>query len=1564
MTYRLNVSFQDALRNAHRTASRNRGPSRRSRRNPYGPLGDDEVEVLRDYMTKANQDADAMLRDLDATLESLQESGVLASLSDDDLLDEVFALLEDLEASGEYALAPEDIVQEPTFEEVEEEAPIVGQRPPSGEVVSMTTVPGQPNEEVVFFNTDQAQRQLIKMIEILFNQPHTRIQDLRSNPHARIHVPRRLRHNPFLPEDQQPLLMFYRRARIDPSLVHPADWVKAAHLLIKHQDDFHIADILGVLRALEMDAASEGHDIERLPVGATKPLTQDYLIVSPNNGSVREKGQTFDWEWKNGASAFKFSFSPEAFPNAGGDLLKSLKMEGYVVRPASEVTGMHRKKGLVCSLNTAPPLVEALKSQGYPAAAAHLQVAAIEWARSNPGAYAAPPLSEEDRKKLILTPDDENKLRTYLESLVEEYGAPDDIYEHMSQGDKYASLRVLEAVRGGVDTVILYPSFVTKPPGRMGVTEIVLPRSANNNAGMWERKRTKVWVWNADPQFRDLGAEVDDRRKRQLAQWPRQIDDYGSDARHQKADHSHSTLGERYWQEPASIFSDEAIHRFEGDSEGHWVAKLRARIYANTGNIVLSGLDGYFYTFPISDMLTNDYTSSYYGKQAIKMLASKPALAISLIRALSGLEDSDTACPNLYEISSGTRIEPETFQGVYLDGIVPPVSPDAPSEVQAKTQALELLRESVLGCLPDENFKAVKQIASAEIGGKVETKIFRPLKYQEIGIAFIHLSGCRALIGDEMGLGKTIQALGALAVDPSPITGQRMLPALVIAPASVLGSWKNEVNTWLPHLTVKIDTNPNSTPLGPGGLPDTDITVLSWGQVGRHAQRYTGKFQTVIVDEAHYGKRLFANRKKAKATTYAEIVEGSIQRGKLSPYVQRTFGEIQILHSVPHAIMLTGTPLENGKAFSELWAPLYGLNPIDFPNMEGFQAKYKDLMRMEGKDANEMFAALKDDLKCYMCRRIKQEVADQTKLGRLILPDGTTIKVGPDKEITTANIEPTAEQRAIYDRQASDSGLYAIVVRSIKRRRLQLALLHIEKGNDPYEGIQIANSVDWSPADVLKVGLATTNYLRQAAGEMKVPSAIQFINRKVGTEGKALLVWYKFKKVGDAMQTALDTMQVMDRSTGQMRPVRYARFHGATPSHKRTEIVDAFQKGIIDVIVASTAMREGVTLTRANEALFIERWYVPSWMNQAEDRIYRIGQTRDVTITYLHAPDTTDDGMLANSDQKRAVIDAVIGSDKFLEESDDDKLEAQIAQIVAKDMLEKVEALVRKFSTDAFITVEDLKEAIAEAGLTIESATLKGKYASPGILDDVVQSLKSPEDALTALRAVEDDEDAKFSKIEQSVLDYLEAQGESVSLVKLYNHFQKGKKGKGNQALKVLDSFADMGIVKMPVPDEFLSPIISRGKEYRGRRLVRFLQSKGGGETTEQIRRLLKIDQNFLSKMASHGVIELEDAPIVRLNPRLRANLNKLFGGNLPGAGTRTRANRKRKRSRSNPLEATHRKLVTALKGRMTGAKSDAAHSAYIELSHLVEEADRHGRHVPDSYALTLDKAYAILTSR
>lgn len=55
------------------------------------------------------------------------------------------------------------------------------------------------------------------------------------------------------------------------------------------------------------------------------------------------------------------------------------------------------------------------------------------------------------------------------------------------------------------------------------------------------------------------------------------------------------------------------------------------------------------------------------------------------------------------------------------------------------------------------------------------------------------------------------------------------------------------------------------------------------------------------------------------------------------------------------------------------------------------------------------------------------------------------------------------------------------------------------------------------------------------------------------------------------------------------------------------------------------AMGTGLTLTAANTVIFLDKPWNPANMEQAEDRVHRIGTTRSVNIITLVAKDTIDE---------------------------------------------------------------------------------------------------------------------------------------------------------------------------------------------------------------------------------------------------------------------------------------------------------------------------------------------------
>jgi superfamily II DNA or RNA helicase len=104
---------------------------------------------------------------------------------------------------------------------------------------------------------------------------------------------------------------------------------------------------------------------------------------------------------------------------------------------------------------------------------------------------------------------------------------------------------------------------------------------------------------------------------------------------------------------------------------------------------------------------------------------------------------------------------------------------------------------------------------------------------------------------------------------------------------------------------------------------------------------------------------------------------------------------------------------------------------------------------------------------------------------------------------------------------------------------------------------------------------------------------------------------------------------------------------GSVPEPKRVQIVEDFQNGKYQVLIGSTALRQGVTLTAADTAIFAEQWWNPAWINQAEKRIHRADDRtlakKTVFIRHYYAEDTIDEQIAELLRKKRQVVDAVIG---------------------------------------------------------------------------------------------------------------------------------------------------------------------------------------------------------------------------------------------------------------------------------------------------------------------------------
>lgn len=88
---------------------------------------------------------------------------------------------------------------------------------------------------------------------------------------------------------------------------------------------------------------------------------------------------------------------------------------------------------------------------------------------------------------------------------------------------------------------------------------------------------------------------------------------------------------------------------------------------------------------------------------------------------------------------------------------------------------------------------------------------------------------------------------------------------------------------------------------------------------------------------------------------------------------------------------------------------------------------------------------------------------------------------------------------------------------------------------------------------------------------------------------------------------------------------RTAYVHGGVDKVRTGRRIQDFKDGKLDVLVGSLeTLAEGLTLTTADMAIFVERSYKPYRNEQARRRIHRIGQTRPVSILEYVTPNSVD----------------------------------------------------------------------------------------------------------------------------------------------------------------------------------------------------------------------------------------------------------------------------------------------------------------------------------------------------
>ncbi|KAK6342742.1 hypothetical protein TWF718_008130 [Orbilia javanica] len=525
--------------------------------------------------------------------------------------------------------------------------------------------------------------------------------------------------------------------------------------------------------------------------------------------------------------------------------------------------------------------------------------------------------------------------------------------------------------------------------------------------------------------------------------------------------------------------------------------------------------------------------------------------------------------------------------------------------------------------------------------------------YQVLGVRWLELLhglrlGC--ILADEMGLGKTCQVIGFLALLlEKGVEG----PHIVVVPPSTLENWLREFQRFCPTLKVEpyygsleerqeirdaLDEN-----------PDFNVIITTYNMFqgtsrnNKIDQGFLRKwsYDVAIFDEGHQLK----NNTSDRAVSLSRL-------------------------QVQSRILLTGTPLQNN--LQELMNLLAFILPALFENkyehlnaIFKYKAKTSDNVSAASKLLSlERIKRAKAMMTPFVLRRKKTQVLHdlpkkfqhvtevdltpaQAEVYQKTVESALATATNDDsgaKPITKTSLLMRLRQAAIHpmlSRRFYSDGTVRKMATAIKKEPQYDTEEHdvnvIEEEMLQYNDYELDKLCTDHPMTLKSFKLQNEEWMDSA----KV-LALKDILLKSRENGDRVLVFSQFTMVLDILEKVLGTIEMP-----------FLRLDGSTNVALRQELIDQFEeeKDITAFLLSTKAGGVGLNLAAANKVVIFDASFNPFDDLQAEDRAWRIGQTRDVHVIRIIAKGTIEE----NIDQlakTKLMLDASVSGEQGEEIAD------------------------------------------------------------------------------------------------------------------------------------------------------------------------------------------------------------------------------------------------------------------------------------------------------------------------
>lgn len=449
-------------------------------------------------------------------------------------------------------------------------------------------------------------------------------------------------------------------------------------------------------------------------------------------------------------------------------------------------------------------------------------------------------------------------------------------------------------------------------------------------------------------------------------------------------------------------------------------------------------------------------------------------------------------------------------------------------------------------------------------------------QHQLEGSAFM-IHGQSVVMADDMGLGKTYEAIMAADVQSK---GGRVI---IICPATLRVNWMREITGWLGERAGLVQVIL-------GGKEDGVYEGVGDGHIGNTFNRVS-KGKGVPSDDArwlivnydllknlHEPLVAWSATAKVALVDEAHYLKNDVARTHYALGKPGKKGVTGVLENVPIRHAITGTP------YTRRNYDLFNLmrlirHPLASDRMK-FLRRYCDFKMEYGRitfDGSTNSDELMDEIGASMIQRMKDHVAKDLK--------------GKERQRIYVDIDMAAYRRA-WDE-------------------------FLEKYEA--EGKELAKEAE---------AIVKLSVMRHAAAKGKLPMVLDRVAEMVA-RGEKVIVFTNYTSVADAISEVYGQQAVkfVGGMTTMSRDRNIQRFQNETHEQCAVAVCNFKAAGV------------GITLTAASYVLMADMCFVPTDHMQAEDRAYRIGQTKRVLVQYLIASETLEEVVMNRVDERAAMVE-------------------------------------------------------------------------------------------------------------------------------------------------------------------------------------------------------------------------------------------------------------------------------------------------------------------------------------